>query len=445
MAQIQMVPGPFSFLTTLGQAGGAAFASAEEQRRRRSDEAFNVAELIMKGVEGGYLPRSVLSSKEVSSVFGHLFTGKEGAAGVSPGYVPTPAEPIARGQTKYFEDVEAGRVPQEEGRLALSTGAVPTVSGAGKEKIQADTLKGGGAAARQAAGVLSGPVATSLESQAVSAGIEPEAARIVDEALGAGTVTDANFDQIVDKAVQTYTSTLGQQAALTPDAARRYFASALREKMLEQYDLTSRRIAASQRSLSQDPRYMQILQEQIPVLTGMLNAIPKPSETDRRVAAAYTAKRAQMKTPEEREAFDATPGAAIMLEAYTRVQSYDQLQQSLVDIMSGTQGAVTQRLSEGRLRGQEPGTEFGQLQSDIDVEGIAEFVVQGKATMQQVQNRLRRGQITQETYDQIVNLVVEKQRTNLDTLIGGKPRPRQNPRDVIKPEAPVRDVTGGRR
>lgn len=406
---IPIVPGPFSFLEKFGEAGGRAFAAAEGQRRYDQEYARNQVKDMFEAVQAGTMSASALKSP--------FFASLVQRSGLTDSWAGSnirvnPEEQVAQVQSEELSGIQQQQPGSTERRQVAASGKIPSRVQSGTERIQAETLEGGGAAGRAAAGVLSPEVAAVQETAAIGAGVRPEAASIVDEVVGGEPITQQNYNQLLAASVQRYQETYGENAPLPPALAARYFAGALTDRMYRQAEIEIARTAAVARSQSLDPRYLQIAQQLPEQLIRLLGQLPKPSEQDLMLAGLYEAKVQQIATmsPEDQQRELNSTGFQFMRSAYERVQKYNEISAQIQSITAGAAGNVSERLGEGRLPNQPGGTPSSARPNapTYDVEGAATAIMNGQATMQDLQSHLDNGVITQQQYDQIRFMIEQK-------------------------------------
>lgn len=150
---IPIVPGPFSFLASAGEA----YAGFHEGKRKRELENFAQAiqryQLVYQGVKEGILPRSTLSSKETTGLLEQIM-----GSPMMVDVVPNPQEDIARGQSGLIKEIlgdtqaevpvfgQPSVAPQRvkvpgartpAGRQLLATGKIPLPSEVAGEQVAA--------------------------------------------------------------------------------------------------------------------------------------------------------------------------------------------------------------------------------------------------------------------------------------------------------------------
>lgn len=135
---IPVIPGPFSFLDTIGK-GVAAYAGGREDRRKRlRDEAGQDRAEALKqvGVVFDAVQNNQLTTSALKSPFFLDLIKRSGLADqfAPENVAPKPSEQIAAGQSAYFTNVMAPGGDPTERQLALSTGKVPTASEALTER-----------------------------------------------------------------------------------------------------------------------------------------------------------------------------------------------------------------------------------------------------------------------------------------------------------------------
>lgn len=138
---VPIVPGPFSFLSSAGEAAGNYGAIREERKRHGEELAAAGAQSVMAQIMQGYKPASILADPEVQALF-------KKAYGVSiPGAIlPQPKEIIQTKTANALTGVKPG------GAAERAVTGVPSedVAGAGEATT---TLAGQRATATMAAGL----------------------------------------------------------------------------------------------------------------------------------------------------------------------------------------------------------------------------------------------------------------------------------------------------
>ncbi len=274
---IPIRPGAFSFLEKFGQAGGAAFASAEQDRQRKLKEAQDQARNYLALRAAGLMKPKDFEKPEIQAVFQ--------AAGFGPvSSEPTSAEsneqtrrdfaqPERPGFNLPISSMITGGIDQEikptgpstisdERRLAAGLPKRSEVLGekaeTGIQATRVGAIEQGGPRGRVVTGVPSESVATAAESGPVRQAFEAEAPGFVALATRGArleNVSPEQFNAYVDTAYEAYLQDAKQnkQAVLPEAQARRYFANALDNAIREAEGRQIQRIAAGARFASSDP------------------------------------------------------------------------------------------------------------------------------------------------------------------------------------------------
>lgn len=415
---IPIIPGPFSFLAELGRGVGTAFQTAENQRRvvreeKQQDraEALKQAGVIYEAVKNNQLSASALKSPFFQSILersGILQAGEQ----IAPTVAAKPEEQVREAQSQALTGIlptilQGGSQYQKE---QLAAGNIPTAQGeqesraaTGKARTQADTIEGGGAAGRAAAGVTTEQVASAAEEGAKDQFYNTVAGRTVDASLRTqgGNILKADLQQLSDNAWA-----LAQQDAksrnytLDEQLTRPYIDAAIQSRMREALTEEARVRAAQARGQDTLDDYMKILQNNQQRIRDQINALPKPSDMDIRFADAYKVSLQRAgNDPQKMRDLQNNPSLVMTRSAYERVQQYqatvDRLNRELEGNRDELNNALAQsgRLPAGTVGGATPGREARKL-SEQTIDQIVQRMRSQNIGPEQIDRDVQAGKIT---------------------------------------------------
>jgi chaperonin cofactor prefoldin len=228
---IPIVPGPFSFIENLGEAGGRFLQANEQKRRFEQDKARQMMESMYAGVREGALKADILKSDFFANLIQQSgFPNFPGAQ-----VADKPQDLINTGQTGFIQELIAPGEKTEEQATSretlLRTGKVPSKSEALAEGAAVKAQEAGGAAGRAVSRVPTEQVATAIEAGPVGAAFADAAPGYVALATQGknSSFLRQNFQKMVDAAYQQYVQeqAAGNQPLLPESMAKSRIASAL--------------------------------------------------------------------------------------------------------------------------------------------------------------------------------------------------------------------------
>lgn len=335
---IPIRPGPFSFLATLGRAGGEAVDQAEKQRVRDLKENQDRLNIMINLRQQGLLDPSAFGTKEAMKLY-----KQTGIMPVSD--QPTSAEQIESIRKRFGQpdssinipipsligDLPGANVPVSgpssvtDAQRAFA--GLPSRSALGKEGAQAGAINAGGAAGRAVTGVPSEQVAASAEAGQVAQTtlqqtqlFATEAESFVAQALAGMDPEKMGVEAATQKAYQFYLqdSAAKKVAPLPPDVAERYFAQAVQKRIDYLQNQRIAAIRAANPGLINNPELSTLnvqidnVNQELARLDGQLNAFVKSTGVDPQMAKGIIAK--------------LPPDKAAQHPLYNAVQQYNQLE-----------------------------------------------------------------------------------------------------------------------
>lgn len=253
---VPIIPGPFSFLNTIGQ-GIAGYAQGKEQRRQklREEGQQDRAEALKQvGLVFDAVQNNELSTNALKSPFFLKMLQRSGIAeSFSPDNVAAkPQEAIDTGRSAYFQSVLGPQGNPTEAAQVLATGRPVSQSEALQERgaalvggLKTRQLEGGLNPAQQSAvtGIPTAPTATAADQSAQNPELAGIAKRVVRDLYVKNgnkipTVADAIAGASTDQRAKPFTN------ELTPA----FLGSAIRDLQAELIDEETKRIAASTRA-----------------------------------------------------------------------------------------------------------------------------------------------------------------------------------------------------
>ena len=364
---IDVVPGPWSFLATLGQG----VANYEEGRAKNRAEAMKQVGTIFDAVQNNQLTAGTLKSPFFMDLLKR--SGISDQFALSPGDVAAkPSDQLAAGQSQAI----GGVLPQildpnnttdeaRQARSALaSTGKLPTVEETTQatEKTLASNartqnIRSGGAAGRAQAGVIAPDVAQAAETAASEGLYNNIAGRTVDAALTnlkLPRIEQGNIRNISDTAWGLAQSDAASKGfTLNEELTRPYIDAAIQQRLRQQEELDVKRIAASNAGgAGQDSRkyLLDFYQRQQIRVNDAIKTLPVPQAVDRALASEVD----RLATEQNRTAAQiiADPSVSQMVkDAYNKVQSYNAQLPALQKEAEGYRDQI------GNLLGQSLGTD----------------------------------------------------------------------------------------
>lgn len=176
---IPIVPGPFSFLDSIGKGIGGYIENKEKKRQNDFEELIKKYNVVYQGVKDGILPRATLSSKETTGLLSQIME--------HPNMAPltanaSPQESLDNARAPMITD-RAATLDQTGQQMFASTGVLPTSSQSRTEKIKAGALNTDLTPSQTAAvsGVPTAPSAEAAEQKTQDPAIEAIADRHVQE------------------------------------------------------------------------------------------------------------------------------------------------------------------------------------------------------------------------------------------------------------------------
>lgn len=260
---IPIQPGPFSFLTTLGQGVGNAFEARDKARQQKFVNNIQQIEKIQSLIKDGVLKSNVLAQPGFFNLLTSTLSGGAEAADAAPkvkeGLRARPEEMKDEGQANFFTRLQelglAGNLSPELSALAYGT---PTPGQVGEERLKTmvsnkkvEAVDAGGAVGRAVSGVPSEQVAQAQETAAVGPVIQDDADKYIAATIaqrGGRTPTTAEQSKaVLEQSYAAYALDKTQEgtAPMPLDEYRKkYFGTALLKYQIMQANLDTQRFRA---------------------------------------------------------------------------------------------------------------------------------------------------------------------------------------------------------
>lgn len=391
---IPVMPGPFSFLANLGQAGGAAFQAAERDRQKRTDEDWNFVDYLFKAAKLRNDP-SILASPQAMEAYSRL--------GISPpSPKPTAEEQIGDIQGRFLADQET---PGFQMPIPGLIGPTPSIN----VKPTGGFISTG---QRMAAGL---PLKSAIEREETVApvvnraeGAKAQLGAATDTALLPGAELsaianqqgeqDKTFNEAADRIVldrfiaNGFTLPTPEEAFAAGQTDPRladfstamtqpYYGAAIARLQDRLAVLDIQRMAANARAMGiQGDQFTDLLRIMLGQQANNINLmknIPEPTATDRGMATAYEMLIGEAKSPQKLQEIQTSPRYDAYRKAKARVDSYNQFIQQSQGQTLGTGDDITETVrSQGGLPGvRTPGDRSGRQYSDQAVDALVEEMI----------------------------------------------------------------------
>jgi hypothetical protein len=400
---IPLRPGPFSFLSTLGEAGGKAFDAAQKEKDKRLKQAQDRLNQMLQLRAAGLIDPSAFSSPEAMTLYEELKI------------LPVSSEKTSG---ERVEDIKRkGLAPNRGGFTLPISSLIPGASDvqvppSGMESLSDDERAAAGFQSRgataedQLRGQLAGRKSAILakgtpEQQAAVSGVPTELTARAGEESARDTLNNSLALRSVDAAITRSGGTLekiigvqgGVQAlaeaawqtaqqdakmrgyTAVEELTRPYIEAAISSRVRESQKLAVERLAAQNRGMSgQDTLgdYLRLLQGQQAMTRQQLSALPKPSDEVIRMATIYQASIDKAITPEDRLKVEKDPKYSIMRQGWDVIQNYKETQLQLNNELNGYRDQLQNLL--GGITGAGPATpgREGRKLSDARVDEIVQ-------------------------------------------------------------------------
>lgn len=445
---IPIVPGPFSFLASGGQALGAHGIERERQRQQGIKEAYDKLRFALEARAKGVGDPAYFQSAEAMDAMRTL--GLLGA--VSPSL--TSAE---QGEQMTRDILSQGQGPSvpipslmgPQGPVAQATvpgkrTASPTteqriVAGlpTGQQVKEAELggavagrklagVEGGGAVGRLLSGVPSTEVAEAGEAASV-AQLEgqrdqfylSQAGRTVDAIMtqqGIDPLKLAQGGPATIKAIADQAWQLVQQDARTEGytpspVTRTYIEAMIASRVREAQALETARVAASRQFSGSGAGLDDMLRLYQMLLTSVNDQIktqPEPTPQDRNMASLYASELADAKDDQKKlRELRESPKYSYLRQKYEEVQLYDETVERLNRERTQHRGDVGRVLDQTipGLRGGRPG---GRLLSDADIDALVDAISRGDATIEHAFGLLEDGDISDADYREMAQRLARR-------------------------------------
>lgn len=416
---IPIIPGPFSFLQSLGEGAGKAFKSAEEQKRvirgqqvedraEASKNLMNMIDLYSKGVLKKIDSNALLELGQRAGMSDFL----------SGNVVPRPENQIAEGRSDFLStmlgDQGAGPDQAAERQATLATGQIQTPEQLAKSKVstqaagvQSAAIEAGGAAGRAVAGVLPEATAIAGEEAPRDSFYGTVAGRTVDAAITplGGNVLNVDLNKLSESAWKlAQDDARSRNYTLDESLTRPYIDAAIQGRYREALAEKAKIDAAGARAgTDQYDNYLKILQGQQGQIRNQITALPKPDKYTYTLASAYEAAKAKKRTLAEQAQWEQEPSALMMRSAYEAVTKYNETVQSLNNELNGNRDELSNALSQkvSAVGGAVPGR-AGTLLDQATVDQYANALKAGQGTVAQLNEAVAAGAISQSDKARII-------------------------------------------
>lgn len=394
-SSVPIVPGPFSFLAGLGEAGAAALDAKqadEDKKRKQAQDQLNMM-ITLRGA--GLIAPEQFSSPEAMQLYHTL--------GVMPVTdKPTPGEQVNAIRGEFLKpDRPAAQIPipslglgqnlniPAQGPSAVSdeqraVAGLPSRSAMTREKLDVQTAQTQADTSRDA-------LYDSLAFRSIDAALAQAGGNIL--------VAAAQGPQLMEQAWQIAQQDAKMRGYVANEQLTRTYIEAAFQARWREAQRQAMELATRQAGSTVDPRYLNILQDQQRMIEGQIRALPAPTDMQKTLAAAYQAKVAGAKTPEQQQMIMKDPKLEMLRSAFFEVQNYQSsiaaLNNELSGIRDNLQVALSQRVpAAGGPGAGRPATQLTPAQRSLAVQ----IIRQGKGTLEQLKQRVLDGQMSQTDY-----------------------------------------------